>query len=368
VAYTWLQILADMAVLTVLVHEVGSRETFIVFAYLFHIVLACIFFAPRDSFLVTVLASVLFLGCWLIERAGLLAPQHLSAGQLENAAFAMDLINALSAVFIWFVVWYLTSTISRSVHQRDRDLAVANELLIAADREKNLLMLRTTHDLKAPFSGIETNIEMLKMQDWAALPATARTIINSIEVRAATLRERIKDILLLGELRSSAATASLDEQVDLSDLLGAVVEDLSAKADQRGISVCLSVRNEAVMASRKALGTLFSNLIANAIAYSHDNSQVEVSVADEAEGVRVTVSDHGIGISAKAMPHIFDEYYRAPEAAQFNQLSTGLGLAIVKHISQNIGLKIRVTSEQGRGTTFEVLIPHERKRDPWHES
>ena len=360
VVYTWLQILADLVVLTILVHEVGSTDTFIVFAYLFHIVLACIFFAPRDSFLVTVLASVLFLGCWMLEESGVLTHQCLLLGPHVQPSFAISLMNAVSAVFIWFVVWYLTSTISKSVHERDRELAAANELLIAADLEKNLLMLRTVHDLKAPFSGIETNIEMLKMQDWESLPASARATINSIEVRAATLRERIKDILLLGELRKSVCHKDPDEPINLKGLLGDVIADLSDKAEQRRVSVGLSAGEVSVRSNRKQLGTLFANLIANAVIYSNEGGRVDVTATQTSSGVSVKVSDEGIGISEKALPHIFEEYFRAPEAAQVNQFSTGLGLAIVKHIAQNVARRVNVTSEQGRGTTFEVLLPNER--------
>jgi len=354
-ACTGLQILGDLIILTVLVHEVGSTDSFIIFAYLFHIVLSCIFFVPRDSFLVTVLASVLYVGCWILEAMGVLArpPSQLST--------SMAMINVLSAVFIWFVVWYLTSTISKAVRARDYKLAAANELLIAADREKNLLMLRTTHDLKAPFSGIETNIEMLKMRDWESLPEAARATIKSIEVRAATLRERINDILLLGELRTSPSLKCPEELVDLNELLRAVIADLSVKADQRRITIRLSATNVSAVSNRKQLTTLFSNLIANAILYSHEDSVVEVTAERTQKGVIVKIADHGIGISDKAMPHIFEEYYRAPEAAQFNQLSTGLGLAIVKYIAQVSSLRVSVASEQGKGTTFEVMLPFERR-------
>ena len=64
--------------------------------------------------------------------------------------------------------------------------------------------------------------------------------------------------------------------------------------------------------------------------------------------------------SEKSLPYIFDEYFRTKEAARFNPGSTGLGLAIVKEIVQKEGLKIAVTSEVGKGTTFDVAIPVSR--------
>lgn len=352
----WLQILTDLMVLTVLVHEVGSTGTFIAFAYLFHIVLACIFFAPRDSFMVTVLAVLLFIGCLVLETNGILPRHSLLVESRMPTSLPVTILNACSAVFIWFVVWYLASTLSKSVQARDRELAEANELLVEADREKNLLMLRTVHDLKAPFSSIESNIEVLRMQDWDALPASARTLINSIEVRAATLRERIRDILLLGELRESYRQAGPAEPVDLDELLETVVGDLAGRASQRRVTVRRKSSGLRVRSNRKQLGILFSNLIANAIAYSREGGDVEVEVQGASADVRVIITDHGIGISEKALPRIFDEYFRAPEAAQFNLLSTGLGLAIVKHVAQSLGLVISVTSEEGRGTSVEVTL------------
>ena len=82
----------------------------------------------------------------------------------------------------------------------------------------------------------------------------------------------------------------------------------------------------------------------------------------DAGNIHVRVRDHGIGIREDALPHIFDEYFRTNEAARFNRLSTGLGLAIVKVIAQNFALGIRVNSELGKGTEFEVIMKTEINR------
>jgi signal transduction histidine kinase len=74
-------------------------------------------------------------------------------------------------------------------------------------------------------------------------------------------------------------------------------------------------------------------------------------------GARVRVVDRGIGISAAALPHVFDDFYRSQEAARFNPQSTGLGLAIVRQVATNVGLTIVVDTHEGAGTTFEVVIP-----------
>ncbi len=223
-------------------------------------------------------------------------------------------------------------------------------------------MLVTTHDLKAPFAGIESNIQILKYQFWNEVPSSVRTIINRIDLRAQTLRERIKDILILGDLKSRSLTKKNSRPVDLKAAMNNVLEELTEKAEGRKVNLNVNVPTVEVSADMEQLTILFSNLVANAISYSREGGSVEVDTDHDAGEIRVRVRDHGIGIREDALPHIFDEYFRTNEAAKFNRLSTGLGLAIVKVIAQNFDLGIRVNSELGRGTEFEVTMKKETNR------
>lgn len=112
-----------------------------------------------------------------------------------------------------------------------------------------------------------------------------------------------------------------------------------------------------IVGHRDRLAILFSNIIANAVSYSYEGGTVAVKAAQTGGQIRVTVSDRGIGIKEESLPHIFEEYYRTKIAAQHNANSTGLGLSIVREIARGSGLTIRVESEVGWGTSFEVIIP-----------
>ncbi len=103
---------------------------------------------------------------------------------------------------------------------------------------------------------------------------------------------------------------------------------------------------------------LFSNLLSNAILYSHEGGAVKVRCEPRKDGgAQVIIEDNGIGIEADKLPRIFEEYYRTDRAAQFNRSSSGLGLAIVRHIALTHGVRIRVESEPDRGTTFILDFP-----------
>jgi signal transduction histidine kinase len=99
------------------------------------------------------------------------------------------------------------------------------------------------------------------------------------------------------------------------------------------------------------------NLIDNAVRYTKAGGNVSVRVAAAEDHVRLTVSDEGVGIPSRDLPRVFERFYRVDRARSRDTGGTGLGLAIVKHVTENHGGTVRVTSELGRGTTFEVRLP-----------
>ncbi len=361
--HIWLQIVVDLLVLTVLVHLVGSTETLISFTYLFHIVLACIFFPPRSSFLVLLLAGSLFVSCLGLEiaqflpSAGLIANLPISLSELNSSeAIRIKIIFGGSALSIWTIVWYLTASLSSALRRRDRMLDNANRQLIKADHEKTRIMLSTTHELKSPFAGIEMKIQELRLVHWNEFSEQVRSIINSIETRSRVLRERVNDIILLGNLRAHTARQDNFAPADLQNIFAQVLQNVSDRAMEREVTIRLDITPLKVMDKNSQLAILFSNLLTNAIAYSNKGGSVEIGAREDGSKVVVSVTDHGIGIEPENMPRIFDEYFRTKSAEQFNKYSSGLGLSIVREIVRRLALSLRVTSHLGKGTTFEVTL------------
>jgi len=357
--FLWSEIAVDLVIVTLLVHVVGSTQTFISFVYLFHVSLACIFFPKRESSLVTLAASVLYLLAVAGEISGIWPSRGVfaSGAVLPAMQSPLALVVAASAVFIWWVVWYLVSTLSEAVRRRDVQLSAANEQIQAFDREQNRTMMMTVHELKVPFAGIESHIDALKSHYWESITPEVRPILERVDHSAQLLSERISRILFLGNLRSRDAPRMPAGSVDVAELIASALTELDEKARQRRIRFEVRVPSAAAPGNAEQLTALFTNLVSNAVLYSPEGGVVEIDAREEADEVHVTVRDHGIGIREDALPHIFDDFYRTNEGARFNRMSTGLGLAIVKEIAGHFGLRITVTSEQGKGTTFDVALP-----------
>jgi len=360
--HLWMQIAIDLGVLSVLVHLAGSTTTFISMAYLFHIMLACIFFSPPFSLMVALLSAVLFLSVVVLELTGVLTPRSiLEAAPPSPGATAAPLLQAASAIVLWLAVWALMAFVAHALRRRDRLLAKANRHLIEAEERQNQQVLRTTHDLKAPFSGIESNIQLIRALHWEQLSAPVQEIIQRIETRSAALRERVRDILTLGAIKSQEQDQITSiEEVEISSLVTEASKILEDRIASRNITLNI-IGGGTGHTSPLQLKTLLVNLISNAVFYSHDGGTVMIDIKHQAnDSATVSISDHGIGIRADALPHIFEEYYRSGKAAKFNAMSTGLGLAIVKRIAENLEIAIRVYSQIDCGSTFEITIPYRR--------
>ncbi len=363
----WSQILLDLILLTVVVHFFGSLDTVIPFAYLFHIVLSCIFFTRLQSLFVIVFSSYLFMTCVALESSGMLSVSSIfSNPSLTDKSIPnqwMIVMHVAMILAIWFVVWYLVSYISNLVRVRDYELCTTNQRLKEAQEEKSKHLLRLTHELKAPFAAIDANIQVIQKGHCGVLPAKAMELLERISARSRKLGDVIQVMLQLANLRKMSTETTRMEAYDLAEIIRWCIGQLQPAAEKQGVKIDTELQSVQVNANEDCLKMLFLNLISNAIIYSHYDGDVKVVCrAGAGGGAAVSVEDHGIGIKAEKINKIFDEYYRTDEAVLHNKNSNGLGLAIVKHVAQTHRLAVRVASAPDIGTRFEIQFPAEQSQ------
>ncbi|MCM2323470.1 MAG: HAMP domain-containing histidine kinase [Oligoflexia bacterium] len=356
-----IQIFADLFLLTVVVHSLGSLETYAPFAYLFHVVLACVAFTKRSSFVIMLAAFACYAGLLALEATGVLGVENgiFANGTLRSCLGGRELfVNLASFLGISGTIWYLTSHLVSQIHARDLELAATNERLIGSQTEKTRHMLRTTHELKAPFAAIHANTQLLINGYCGPLSEDALAVIRRVAERARKLTVAIQSMLQLANLGSVPLDSVRWGLVDLAELLRRSAETVQPLAEERGIRIETSFYRAITHGVEDHLLMLFTNLISNAVLYSFKGGEVSVTNDLPANGaVTVIIQDHGIGIAPEKLPRIFDEYYRTEEAAAHNKDSSGLGLAIVKTVAQAHGIRITVESAPGAGTKFTCRVP-----------
>lgn len=217
---------------------------------------------------------------------------------------------------------------------------------------------RIAHELRTPLTVIGVASENLADSVVSDLP-TARKYGEMINKESRRLSKVVESALLHSKLESGAAKDMERQPVLIAELIEAAL----GESDVSGSEVVKNLADElpAVMGDGAALKSALQNLFANAVKYSKKPASISVS-AKATEGrdgaaVEIAIEDHGPGIPASELPHIFEPFYRGRQARDEQIEGSGIGLSLVKHVIDAHGGTIEVESPAGGGSRFTLLLP-----------
>jgi signal transduction histidine kinase len=235
------------------------------------------------------------------------------------------------------------------------DLATRAAALAAADRARRQLLADVSHELTTPVTAMRGYLETLTMSEFALDDATRARYLAIVGDETARLERLIGDLLDLAKLEGGGG-AFVVEDVALAELFARVAARHEREAADAGVTITSGIEPGAasIQGDRGRLEQALQNLAANALRYAPRGSSIELHARPTSRGIAITVTDHGAGIAAEHLPHVFDRFYKG-DAARTQTGGSGLGLSIVKAIVERHGGTISVESEAGR-TVFELIL------------
>ncbi len=210
-----------------------------------------------------------------------------------------------------------------------------------------------SHELKTPIFNIQGYILTLLdggMED----ESINRLYLKRAERSANRLISIVEDLDSIARLESGEFKLKL-EPLNLVRLVEEVIEYQEMQAGEKNVKIGFDRnynRPVKVMADRKRIMEVISNLISNSIKYGKEGGRTIIGFTDTGENILVDITDNGIGIEEKNLPRIFERFYRVDKSRSRESGGTGLGLSIVKHIIQAHNQTITVRSRVNQGTTF----------------
>jgi signal transduction histidine kinase len=234
-------------------------------------------------------------------------------------------------------------------HLTDRFREMTERLAESQRRERTFLMV-VSHELRTPVTAIRGHIEALR--EGLAEDADARDAsLEVIRAESDRLARLVGDVLDLARLDARQFTLEQDE-VEMPRLLEQAYQAFSEEARRRGIEYERTFRAEPVIQTDgDRVLQIVSNLLGNAFAWTPDGGKIELTLGSDNGTVAVSVADSGPGIAREERDRIFRPFYTRDGSG------TGLGLPIARGLATALGGELRLESEVGRGSRFELRLP-----------
>lgn len=223
-------------------------------------------------------------------------------------------------------------------------------------QDRSRFMWRVAHNLRAPLTAMVSMLDVVRGGHLGQLGAEQDEYLRRVDRRARSMAEMIDKLMVLA--RGADPEWREPERVDLAFLAGRLRRTFEKEAARRGLDLEIDVPGDLpqLCGDPVMIEQLLENLVSNALKYTLSGG-VTVRFSHRADEVHITVSDTGIGIPEDILPEVWNEFFRAPNARMVEETGTGLGLALVAEAVARHQGRVDVQSQEGKGTTFHVVLP-----------
>lgn len=253
------------------------------------------------------------------------------------------------------------------LEEKNRELELAfmelekkNEELEEASRAKTHILSTATHELKTPLTSIIGYIDIILMRQNKVGPLNEKQqrYLQTAQRNSYRLKSLVDDLLDISRIESGGLDLTPAE-LELWPEIEEIVTGMQTQINDKDIDLVLDIPQEIcpVLADKLRLGQVISNLLSNACKYSPQGARVTIRAREEDAGIRIDVSDTGIGISPEDQERLFTKFFRADNSSTREVSGSGLGLYITKHLVEAHGGRIWASSQIGQGTTFSIIWP-----------
>ncbi|MEQ9285926.1 MAG: HAMP domain-containing sensor histidine kinase [Cyclobacteriaceae bacterium] len=232
-------------------------------------------------------------------------------------------------------------------------------------RQKQLSEIQTdfinnmTHEFKTPISTISISSEVLKKPNIDQNPERILNYANIIQIEASRLQKQVDRVLQIATLDDADIQLS-KENVDVNQLIAAVCENVELTMNDHGGRIVFDHKTDLseVKLDKLHFTNVIHNLVENAVKYgNNEDLLVTVITKSTPDGLEISISDNGIGMTSDQVKLIFKKFYRVPTGNVHNVKGFGLGLYYVKLIVGAHHGKIEVESTPHKGTVFTITLP-----------
>ncbi|NNC73808.1 MAG: ATPase [Sphingomonadaceae bacterium] len=304
-------------------------------------------------------AALKLLGDHIVGEDVRLAIRHPAAAELlvgerkqSTSRTSIELVGVGERERPWELIIHALSGNTRFARLADRSSTQA------AEKMRVDFVANASHELRTPLSSLLGYIETL--QDGAAKEKkTRKRFLEIMHSEASRMQSLIGDLMSLSRIEAEKYRLP-DEQIDLQKLIEDACQTVCTTlgVDLSRVVIQGDANAGTLPGDHAQISQLVSNLVGNALKYSHGDTAVTVTTEALSDTmIRLIVKDEGEGISADHLPRLTERFYRVDPGRSRSIGGTGLGLAIVKHIVERHRGRLHIESVEGEGTTVTIDLP-----------
>jgi signal transduction histidine kinase len=231
-----------------------------------------------------------------------------------------------------------------------------------AERTKDNFLNQISHELRTPLTAIKGYADLLRMSSDKMPPDKRTRAFDTIFNSSQVLSQMVDQMIDLTAMQSGSMVL-YSEQIDLRDLIQSVAADWEQPLAVAGLTIKVSVPRKSVkvLADARRLERALQALLDNACDFSPGGGVVQIGLTADSKEAVIAVTDPGVGIDKRDLPHVFERFYRGnprrTDGSPIDVRGMGQGLFVVKSVIEAHGGRVSVESEAGQGSTFRLSLP-----------
>lgn len=239
----------------------------------------------------------------------------------------------------------------QAARQAQAAAELAREHAEQANRAKITFMAATSHDLRQPMHAL---VQYVGHMQRISKDTEAQVTLGKIEDSVAAMEDLLNAVLDFSKVTMGSIKPHV-ELIGIDHLLASIDLQIRPIAEAKGLALVVESEGSCVQSDPVLLERIVRNIAQNAVRYTESGS-ITIRAAPRGRIVRILVSDSGIGIPQSERQRIFEPYYQVDNQARDRRKGLGLGLAIVRELADLLGIRIRLKTTSGHGSTFALDV------------